>query len=112
MERLVGSANYAIALVQHGVSVSVLFDSGVMKGRFVKESGQVPVCRDKGYCSTRSGDFTVSQVRKAYVVVQAVGNSGEIDRVEVIGELSAENLEVAVGRVAPFIQLRRASGED
>jgi hypothetical protein len=86
------------------VSVGVLFHNGVMGGWLTRESGQHPVCSDERLCinSAKNGGkrFTPSQVRKAYVVVQAGSTMLEHYRSAVFGELSVENVEIVLGCAA------------
>jgi hypothetical protein len=98
--------------VKHGVSVSVLLERGVMTGQLVKECGQLPVCNDKEYCSMGCGDFTASQLRKAYVVVEASWRKTYDRRAAAFGELSAENLKVVIGRVGCLALLEGGSSDD
>jgi hypothetical protein len=79
--------------------VSILFRFGVLNGRLVKESGQVPVRGNKECCRTCCIDLTASLLRKAYVVVE-VKCYRRYRASAAFGELSAENLDVVTGRVA------------
>jgi hypothetical protein len=89
--------------VQHGVSVSVVLDCGVVAGCLVKESGRVPACSSTENCRKYRGgggsETGPLQVRKAYVVLQARASMLTQRFVAAVGELDADNVEVVLGHV-------------
>jgi hypothetical protein len=94
------------------VSVSVCLQRGALTGRLVKESGQLSGCSNEEdwmkFRGVSGNEFGLSQLGKAYLVIEASCSISDYVRRAAFGELSVENLEVLTSCVG---YLWRTEGE-
>jgi hypothetical protein len=96
--------------MKHHVSVGVLLQESVVKWWLTKESGWTPACgegKDRNYSRGGSNNFEVGEFRRSCIVVQASRYVREHSRRAAMGQLSVENVEIVMSRVAGLARTER-----